>query len=364
MPTRARLATQLAGSVAVATVLATVLTFLIGPQPPQRPQRVSGDEALAARLAAALPTGVHTATAALIEDNGNRVTFAGLGQPGGRADEHTRFEIGSVGKALTGMLLADAAERGQVSLDTRAGSLVPGLGRATLADLSTHHSGLPRLARDPGLLAKAFSSQLTGANPYSSSPQQVLAAARSAEAEGGAGFAYSNLGAATLGQVLATALGTAYPQALHERILQPLGLSETTVVSRPEDLPPERATGRSRTGRVQAAWIGAGYAPAGVGLWSTTSDLARLLSALLKADAPGASATRPRAATDSADGRIGLGWFTSKTHGRTVTWHNGGTGGFRAYVGYDAAAGRGIAVLAATTRDIDEAALSVLSDGS
>jgi hypothetical protein len=61
----------------VATVLATVLTFLIGPRPPQRPQRVSGDAALADRLAAALPTGVDAATVALIEDNGERTGHVG-----------------------------------------------------------------------------------------------------------------------------------------------------------------------------------------------------------------------------------------------------------------------------------------------
>jgi CubicO group peptidase (beta-lactamase class C family) len=242
--------------------------------------------------------------------------------------------------------------------------VVPGLGRATLAELSTHRSGLPRLPRDPVMMAKAFSTQLTGANPYSSTPQQVLAAARSVAPAGGADFAYSNLGAATLGQVLATALRTPYQQALRERILQPLGMTETTVVTRRADLPADRVVGRQRNGLVQEEWIGAGYAPAGVGVWSSAADLARLVSALLHADAPGAAATRPRAATDSDSARIGLGWFTSDIRGRTVTWHNGATGGFQSFVGYDDAAGRGVVVLAATSRDVGDAAITLLTEGN
>jgi CubicO group peptidase (beta-lactamase class C family) len=307
---------------------------------------------------------VDAATVALIEDNGERITFAGLAQPGDRVDEHTGFEIGSVGKALTGMLLSDAAARGEVSLEAEIGSMVPGLGRATLVELSTHHSGLPRLPREPLFMARVLSAQLTGANPYSSTPQQVLAATRSVAPAGGADFAYSNLGAATLGQVLATVLRTPYEQALRERILQPLGMTETLLVTRRADLPVDRAVGRLHSGAARSEWISAGYAPAGIGVWSTTTDLARLVGALLRAEAPGVAATRARAATDSPAEQTGLGWFISATRGRTVTWHNGGTGGFRTFVGYDVAARRGIVVLAATDQFVDDAALTLLTGRS
>jgi hypothetical protein len=132
------------------------------------------------------------------------------------------------------------------------------------------------------------------------------------------------------------------------------------VVTRHDELPADRATGSQANGRRQAEWISAGYAPAGVGVWSSTADLGRLVSALLAADAPGGTAVRPRAGTDADSERVGLDWFTSTRNGWTVTWHNGGTGGFRSFVGFDAEAGRGIVVLAATSRDVDPAGFDLL----
>lgn len=351
-----------AGAAAVAVVLAVLLAAWIGPHPPEPPRRVSGDAALAARLTDVLggSRGISTVAVALVEEGGGRVTYAGLDQPGGSVTQDTPFEIGSVTKAMTGMLLADAVERGEVSLDTPAGDLVAGTGRATLADLSTHHSGLPRLPTEPLRLVRAATSRLTGANPYAGTPGEVLAQARSAGAPGGADYGYSNLGAATLGQVLADRLGRPYERALDERILRPLGMTSTRVVLRPQDLP-GGAIGKASNGRRQDPWIGAGYAPAGVGVWSTASDLSRLVTGLLRGQAPGAASTRPLAGTGSADRRIGLGWFTSQVDGRTVTWHNGATGGFRSFVGFDAAAGRGVVVLASTSRDVDDAALALLT---
>lgn len=95
----------------------------------------------------------------------------------------------------------------------------------------------------------------------------------------------------------------------------------------PAGLPEPRAVGTSRSGREQSPWLSAGFAPAGAGVWSTTRDLARLARGVLDGDAPGASAIETR--RDFTDGdRIGLGWITSDVNGRTITWHNGGTGGF------------------------------------
>jgi CubicO group peptidase (beta-lactamase class C family) len=80
--------------------------------------------------------------------------------------------------------------------------------------------------------------------------------------------------------------------------------------------------------------------------------MARLLRAVIDGSAPGADAVTPT--TRIGDGeRIGLGWFTSEIDGREVTWHNGGTGGFRSWIGFDRVAGRGVVVLSASDRDVD-----------
>jgi CubicO group peptidase (beta-lactamase class C family) len=76
--------------------------------------------------------------------------------------ERVVFEIGSVTKVFTALLLAIAVQRGEARLDDPVsehlpdGSRVPrrGDGEITLLDLATHTSGLPRLP--PGLLWRAL----------------------------------------------------------------------------------------------------------------------------------------------------------------------------------------------------------------
>ena len=76
-------------------------------------------------------------------------------------------------------------------------------------------------------------------------------------------------------------------------------------------------------------------------------------------DPSGAAATEPRFARDEDD-RIGFGWFIRRRGGREITWHNGRTGGFSSFVGFDSAAGRGVVVLANTDRSVDAAGFRLL----
>jgi hypothetical protein len=127
------------------------------------------------------------------------------------------------------------------------------------------------------------------------------------------------------------------------------------------ELPPDRARAAAAgNGRSLDPWLSAGWAPAGVGVWSTARDLSQLLQEILAGTAPGVAATVPTA--DYGDGeRIGLGWFTSTVGGHSITWHDGAVGGFHAYVGLDRAAGRGVVLLSASTEPVDGAAEKLLT---
>jgi CubicO group peptidase (beta-lactamase class C family) len=139
-------------------------------------------------------------------------------------------------------------------------------------------------------------------------------------------------------------------------------MTATTVATAASDLPPGRVPATGYAGGAREPWISPGYAPAGSGVWSTPADMARLLQAVIDGSAPGAEAATPSARI--GEGRqVGLGWFTSDIDGRAITWHNGGTGGFRSWIGFDREARRGVVVLSASDRDVDELGIHLVGVG-
>jgi CubicO group peptidase (beta-lactamase class C family) len=251
------------------------------------------------------------------------------------ADTGTPFEIGSITKALTGMLLADAVERGEISLDTLVGDLVPAastdpFGSITVRELCTHTSGLPRLARHPLAFLRTLRFGLLQLDPYrGSSPADVLSlAARQTLVDRGR-HRYSNLGGAVLGQLLAIACSSPYPSLLADRILHPLGMTSSAVATRGAAAP----HGWSPSGLPRQPWVMDGYAPAG-GVVSTIGDMARLAGALLDGSAPGLASLNPieTVPTESPHRARGMFWVVDSVPGtgRSVVGHLGRTGGYSA----------------------------------
>ncbi|WBB77249.1 serine hydrolase [Micromonospora sp. WMMD882] len=367
---------KLSAATATATATATVVGLVVGviglvgmPRPPRLPAATTGDAELAAavRDAAGDTEGLRGLSVALVEPG--RVRVAGLGARdtgGAPVEADTAFEIGSVGKALTGMLLADQVADGVVRPDDRLRDALPAVtgpaGEVTLAELASHRSGLPRVPMPfPTGLAKVWWANLAAADPYAGQDVDwlVRTASDTEPGDGRGEVRYSNFGAALLGQALAAKAGVSYPELLDRELLGPLGLSRTGFHLDGAALPAGHAEGSRAAGRPADAWTGSGWAPAGIGLWSTAGDLGRLVTALLAGAAPGADATTPRFTEDDRN-RVGYGWFTTRHGDREVVWHNGGTGGFRAYVGVDRAAGRGVVVLGNTDRRVDAIGLRLL----
>ena len=190
---------------------------------------------------------------------GQDVAAGGFGGAGPR----TIFQIGSVTKVFTALLLADMAERGELRLSDPAASYLRGLrvgtGPVTLADLAMHTSGLPRLPR--GLF---WSAVLNPRDPYARYPAArfVRAARRALRAgSGGSPYLYSNFGYGLLGYLLGQAAGTAYQTLVTTRICGPLGLPDTTFeVPGPSG---DRMAPGHRGGRAVPDWhLGALAAPA------------------------------------------------------------------------------------------------------
>ena len=276
------------------------------------------------------------------------------------------FEIGSISKGVTGLLYCDAVDRGDVEPHRTLGDSLD-LGdcpaaRLTLASVSTHHSGLPRLPSTGDALRRTWQMWRDGRNPYGESLTELLAQTRSVRL-GTPRFGYSNLGYELLGHAVASAADLSYAELVHQRIATPLGLG-LYVAASPHDLGPGALVGRSRRGRPQDAWTGEALGPAG-GIRGTIGDLSRLAQALLEGRAPGLAALEPVVSLGGRGASIGAAWIVLSLRrrgspDRTVTWHNGGTGGFRTWLGLDRDRQTAVVVLHARAISPDRAALGFL----
>jgi CubicO group peptidase (beta-lactamase class C family) len=259
-------------------------------------------------------------------------------------DANTQFEIGSITKAFTDLLLAEMVEREMVSYDSTLGDLLGGdvkfanaaVADITLLQLATHTSGLPRL---PVNLAPT--DQL---DPYKGYDEDALlkgiAAARDKQPLGNH-YAYSNFGVGLLGFVLGRVHGGGYMEALEQLVIQPLGLNQTGF---------ERAAHSAtafRGGQVVKDWSLDALAGAG-SLRSTASDLARFARIQLgQIENPllhDLDADREiLARAGSFD--ITRVWHVGESPDGRIFWHNGGTGGFWSFFGFRPATGEAVAIL-------------------
>jgi D-alanyl-D-alanine-carboxypeptidase/D-alanyl-D-alanine-endopeptidase len=311
-------------------------------------------------LAAQLKSGDLSATGAGITigilSHGDRAIFSY-----GVAKSDSVFEIGSVTKTFTGLLLAQQVEQKIVRLDEPVRELLPegtvakpATGHEiTLLDLSDQHSGLPRMPdnfhpADP-------------ANPYADYTPALLYAfiAKQGVAHpDDTPFGYSNLGVGLLGAALASHANKSYGSLLHEEILGPLGMNETGIAlsssMRDRVLP-----GYDAQHHPAHAWDLDALAGAG-GLRSTAADMLLYLDAQLHPDEIVSPSTHSDARTLPAaiaashvlhaevdpGMHIALNWFHIDATGSF--WHNGGTGGYTSFALFNPAQDFALIVLSNT----------------
>ncbi len=274
----------------------------------------------------------------------------------------TVFEIGSETKVFTSLLLADMVQRGEVALgDPVVKYLPPGTkmpernGRSiTLVDLATHTSGLPRLPanmfpRDP-------------ANPYADYSVEQLYQFLSGYQlirDIGSQYEYSNLEGGLLGHVLALRAGRSYESLVESRICTPLGMNSTRITLTPE-MKARLAAGHDASLDTVENWDLPTLAGAGA-LRSTANDMLTFIAANLgyrKSPLASAMATmlKKRRSTGQPGLEMALGWHIFTTGGKEIIWHNGGTGGYRSFMGFDPKARLGVVLMsnAETSEGVDD----------
>lgn len=269
------------------------------------------------------------------ESAGTGPVYAVSGQqePAGVPPEKVIFEIGSISKVFTGLLLAQSVIEKKVTLDTTLREVMgpaqsfadEHVAAITLLQLATHTSGLPRLPED--LIPRA-----DPADPYASYDRKDLNAtiARTKLAHAPPfPVSYSNLGIGLLGDLLARLHGKGWAELAVDRIAKPLDMVDTCVTLTPEQ---EKRLAPPYAGNQPAKrWRHLALAGSGA-LHSTASDLVLFARALGQpASTPLETAIRmteqPRAGTN-----FGLGLPFTVRNGQTEYWYQGGTGGYRSWI--------------------------------
>jgi CubicO group peptidase (beta-lactamase class C family) len=266
--------------------------------------------------------------AGVIEPQGRRVAAYGSLAKNDRRplNGDTVFEIGSMTKVFTSLVLTKYLPAG-VKVPERNGRKI------TFADLSTQSSGLPRL---PSNL-----NPKDATNPYADYSVEQLYQFLSGyqlTRDIGEKYEYSNLGAGLLGHVLSLRAGMDYEAMVKTRICDPLGMASTRVTLSP-GLKARLAIGHSTTLAAAPNWDLPTLAGAGA-LRSTADDLLTFLAAnlgyvktpLAAAMAAQVSIRRP---TGAANLEIAYAWHVLTKDGNSIIWHNGGTGGYSSFMGFD-----------------------------
>jgi D-alanyl-D-alanine-carboxypeptidase/D-alanyl-D-alanine-endopeptidase len=268
------------------------------------------------------------------------------------------FEIGSVTKVFTALLLAEMATRGEVALEDPVAKFLPrrvkmparGGKRITLLDLATYTSGLPRMPFnfDPKAKDDPY-ADYTVAQLYEFLSGYTL------KFDPGSHYEYANLGFGLLGHALALRAGKSYEDLVVERICEPLCMESTRMDVTPS-MGERLAQGHDASLQPSANWSFPTLAGAGA-LRSTAKDLFRFLTAvsfsppdgplrrpaemLLKTQRPTEGAAEGSSAT--------LGWFVRARPDDVIVLKGGATGGYRAFIGFSRWSGKGGIVLSNAT---------------
>lgn len=267
------------------------------------------------------------------------------------SDYAKQYEIASLTKTMTSSLLIEAQRRGEATAQTRVGELIPEItGPAsdiTLAQLASHRSGLPPLATSLRQKMQVLKAIILRDNFWDYDDKALIDMVNNTRVEKPAGFDYSNTGYALLGLALARASHQSFTTLLQTRVFAPAQMKNSVVADDSTPDTPAFSHGWSVSGFSEAPWVLHAFTPA-AGVRSTIVDMAHYVQALLAGKFAGSEAMLPRFATDDPDSQIGYGWFTTRIHGRDITWHDGESSGFASAIALDTQRKSAVVILSNT----------------
>ncbi|MCU0857133.1 MAG: beta-lactamase family protein [Pontiellaceae bacterium] len=258
-----------------------------------------------------------------------------LCEGGAEVNSRTLFEIGSITKVFTGILLADAVLKGNASLDDPVSKFLPAdllapdspLHEVTLLDLTTHTSGLPR---EPADLDEGGNPADPWAHYSVERLYNYLKGFKKSDFKKRGEMSYSNLGVGLLGHLLERISGKPYGVLVKEIIFDPLEMKDSFVLRKPEEVPSDRA-GQFATGHKGGEAVSHWYRDVFLGngaIVSSAQDLMLFARAYFSEDLPPSLRAAMDLAAKPHRGEIGFGWFV----GENSLQHGGAAGGFHCHL--------------------------------
>ncbi|MBK9107582.1 MAG: serine hydrolase [Saprospiraceae bacterium] len=303
----------------------------------------------------------------IVDKNGSQYYSFGNKTKGGEpVNEHSIYEIGSISKTFTAILLAQMVLEGKLKVEDLAQSYLPSNVKLptkdgkqiTLAQLSNHTSGLPRMPshfnpKDP-------------ANPYADyTVEQMYDFLNNFKLtrEIGSQYEYSNLAVGLLGHCLSLHEGKSYESLLTERITATLQMKETKITL-DKRMKQNLAMGYSN-GEQVSNWDIPTLAGAGA-IRSSLHDMLHYVAANLGLNKskllPAMQLTHQVQHDKAGEGTsVGLGWHISKGAEGDIITHSGGTGGYRTFIGFVKEIGKGVVVLTNSDIGADDIGMRLLN---
>lgn len=272
-----------------------------------------------------------------------------------KPNAETIFEIGSLTKVFTTTALAKMVIDKKVSLNDDIDKYVQAPNyngtKIKLINLANHTSGLPRIPTD---LLTETTDPMNPYADYSRNNMYDYLKNYKLTQKPGTNYDYSNLGTGLLGDILATNQKKDYENFIQDTILKPLAMKNTTTnLSRFQIK--NSATGHD-TGAPVIMWDFESMGAAGA-LKSTIKDMMIFIKANMELKNPElkeAMKLAQKSTYKGAGSDVGLGWNISQINKNNVIWHNGGTGGFRSFLGFIKDKNVGVVVLSNSTSDVDD----------
>lgn len=283
-----------------------------------------------------------------------------------KANENIIYEIGSITKIFTTIILANMVVKGKLKLSDPVSMYLPDSVKfmevngktITLKHLATHTSGLPRfpqnfIPKDPQ-------------NPYAdytiSDIYQFLNNFTVKENKGVG--EYSNIGMALLANILCGVNNINFESLIMENICKPLDM-QNTFINTTKEQQEQFATPYIVADKITKHWDFKAIEGAGA-IKSNLVDMLKFLNAQLTPDSLslGKAIKLAHSFQDSTSMRntsIGLGWFINHQYDETIIWHNGSTGGFKSFIGFDVKNQRGVIIMSNSTRNINDIGFHILN---